>query len=587
MTEHSLIDRLRERKMVQWAVAYGAGALVLLEIADFLADAFNWPSIALRILSVVVGFGFLAVLVIAWYHGEQGHQRVRPVEAVLLSLIGLSGAGTAWWMTTRVEPAAAVADPAGDPADDLLLTAANEDGRTGIAIMPFEGIGATADDAAFIDGITEDVIAEIARVDGLRVISRTSVMQYRGTSKTVPEIGRELGVDVILEGSVQRVGQDVRINAQLIDARTDEHLWSATYDRNIKDILKVQSEVAADIAGQMRTRLGVPLQLATAERPEVDPAALEQAMEGRHLAASASAEERRKGMEMLYDAVSMDSNVVFFALPAVADVGPAFEASAVGDVPAPPDPLMDRVVTRMMRHAPDAPAARTIGIRRALDDRDFDRAERLARQAVEENPNNAMAHRYLGLLLGRSGRTDEAIAQLRAARRLDPHSEQIGTDLGEMLYAAGRTDEAIEQLNTVLREHPRHVPARVALGLAYQAAGQDEAAVAALRQAAAESDHNPMVMGSLGYVFATQGAVESARAVLDTLRVSTELRGGTRIAIAQVMAGLGEIEEAARVLQDSTAGRARTMSFQMDWLRMDPKLRVLFPDSSTAGRRVP
>jgi Flp pilus assembly protein TadD len=284
---------------------------------------------------------------------------------------------------------------------------------------------------------------------------------------------------------------------------------------------------------------------------------------------------------MIAEAVSMDSNAVAFALPALAEVaGPEFDPTDMMAAPPPPDPDVERIVNRMMQHAPNAPSVHTINIRRALDESDFARADSVARRAIAENPNNAMAHRYLGLLRGRQGRTDEAIASLRAAGRLDPHSPSIGTDLGEMLSAAGRTTDAIQQFERVVREHPDFTPARVGLGLAYQSAGQEERALAQLQRAAVESDHNPMVMGSLGYVYAAQGAIASANAVLDSLRLSPDKRGGTSVAIARVLTGLGQLEQAAQSLQESGDGRARSMSYRVEWLRMDPMLRALFPDTA-------
>lgn len=587
MSDHSVIRRLKERKMVQWAIAYGAAALVLLELADFLAEAFDWPMVTLRLISVVVAFAFLAVLVIAWYHGEQGHQRVKTTEALLLAAIVLGGGTTAWWVGTRTAaavPATAAEGQPGGASSDLMMTSAMDldDGRTGVAILPFLTIGTDADSESFADGITEDIIAEVASVEGLRVISRTSVMQYRGSDRSIPQIGRELNVDVILEGSVRRVGDDVRIVATLIDAQTDEHLWTSTYDRNIKDILQVQTDVARDVAAQMRERLGLDVLLAAnTDRPEVDPAAFEQVVEGRKLAESAEPEERQRGVEMLMEAVVRDSNLVTVALPALAELA-APEADRMGMMqpPAPPSPDVAAAMQRAMRHAPNAPAVRTFSIRRALGEADFEEAETEAGRAIEENPNNAMAHRYYGLLKGRQEQYDEAVEHLREAVRLDPHSATIGTDLGEILYAAGRTDAATAQLRRVLAEHPGHVPARVALGLAYQAAGEHERAVAELRRAAQESRGNPMVMGSLGWVFATQGALAEARAVLDTLRVRSETRGAS-VAIAQVLSGLGEMDEAAQWLWQTGDGEGNAEIFR--WIGLDPKLKVVFRDSIAAA----
>lgn len=576
-----MFSKLRERKMVQWAVAYGAGALVLLEIADFLADAFDWPTVTLRVITVVVAFALLAVLVIAWYHGEKGHQRVRAVEMLLLALIASAGAGTVWWVGTRAvaeETAGAGSDPA-----DTLITAVDRpaDGRTGVAVLPFVNITGDGAHASFADGMTEDLIAELAREPGLRVISRTSVMQYKDTDKNIPLIGRELGVDAVLEGSIQVAGDQVRITAQLIDARTDEHLWAQTYDRSISDILRVQSEVARDISENLRESLGADVELvARTERPEVDPAAVEFMMQGRELASSDAPADRARAAALFEQAVARDSNLVSavaelaeISLPA--DMDP-MDAPAAGPVP---DPKVRALVRRAMERMPDLPAFQTFEIRSALEDNDLAQAEAAARRAVEANPNNVSAQRYLALLLGRHGRFDQALQHLEAAQALDPHSHTLGTDIGEMLYAAGRHDAAIAQLEGVLQKHPRHVPARIGLGLAYQAKGNHERAIEELHRAAEQSHQNPLVLGTLGWVLAAQGEVAEARSLVDSLRNSPALHGAGSVAIAQILMGLGEVEEAARWLQGEASGRAAAEAPRIQWLRLDPRFRRVFADS--------
>ncbi len=580
MESKDLIQRLKDRKIVQWALAYGAAALVLLEVADILADAFDWPTVALRTVTVLVGYGFLAILVMAWFHGERGHQRVRMVEVVLLLGIAVAGGTTAWWVGARAIAAETRATSA-DAPQTLAAAAIPDDGRTGVAVLPFASIGNDADNASFADGIHEDVIAELARIDGLRVISRTSTLQYRQTEKRIPEIARELGVHVILEGSVRRVGADIRIVAQLIDARTDEHFWAHTYDRKIKDILQVQSDVARDLAAKLSETLGADVRVAdlAGPRPEVDPAAVELMLEGRRLANSDVPADRKRAAELLDSAVNRDVNLASTAFKSMADLVTPDLDLGTPDPPR-PDPDMIRMVERALQRAPNSPAAHTFSIRKALDRADFGNAEALARQAVAESPNNASAHRYFGLLLGRRNEFDEAVEHLKAAYALDPNSAAIGADLGEMLYAAGRFDEAIGHLTGVLRKNPGHVGAQMNLGLAYQAKGDHARARAALEQAAAKSRNNPLVLGSYGYVLAQQGEHDRARAVLDTLRMSPTLRGASSAAIAQVLAGLGEGAEAARWLQRTEGGEFQGLAPRIQFLRMDSRLRRETLDST-------
>ena len=571
--------------MVQWAVAYGAGALVLLEIADFLAEAFEWPAIALRMVTVLVGFVFLAVLVIAWYHGEKGHQGLRMSEVLLLAIIAMVGLSTAWWVGMGPASAETRVDATDEPR---LASEAPALERTGVAVLPFVTIGGDSTDQSFADGITEDIIAELAQIGGLRVISRTSVTQYKGTEKSITDIGQELGVEIVLEGSVRRVGDDVRIVAQLIDARTDEHVWTETYEPNIKNILQTQSEVARDIAAQLSQVLGSHVQLAdAAERPEVDPAAFDLYIQGRTLAESESPEDRARAAELLKEALRRDSNLVA-AYSTLAEIAAPPEAP-MPDIPAvPPGAEMAEIIEEGLKRAPHVPALNNFSIRRALQQNDLAGAEQEARRAIEANPNNASALRYLALLVARDGRLDEALQRLREAQAVDPHSPVIATDIGKMLYEAGRYDEAIRHLEEVLEHHPEHVDARLSLGLAYQANGASDKAEAVLREAAEQARGNPMVLGTLGYVFAMRGDTGRARIVLEGLQAADQARTSSLIAAAQILGGLGDRTEAARWLQRAVT-TAESQEWATSWMSLDPRFRRLFGDSLTdsLGARFP
>ena len=593
MSNGSFGERLRERKVVQWALGYGAFALVVLELTDFLGDAFDWPVLFARVITVVVAFGFLAALVVAWHHGEHGHQRVRASEVLLLSVIALLGGSVAWWVGARAADEAAAEAGAAGAADPAVTPVAGvvEDGRTGLAVLPFRNFGGDPADEYFTDGMTEDIIAELSRAAGLRVISRTSVMQYKGVDKPIPEIGRELGVDVILEGSVRRENERVRIVAQLIDARTDEHLWTETYDRETRDILELQREVAQAIATALSELLGPEVRLAdTGDRPRVDPEAYNLYLRGRQLAASASPADRERGSELLGEALARDSNVAV----AITGMAEALMPMATGEAPeVPRPPALDSVIRAAMERIPQAAQRTTIVLRRALDAGDFPRAEEAARRALQENPNQPQTHRWYAMLLGRMGRHDEALEHLRSAQNLDPHSLVIATDIGDMLYAAGRTDEAIRQYEQVLRRHPEFVPARTSLGLALNAAGEQERAVAELRRAAEQSENNPNVLGSLGYVLAVAGQVEEARALVDSLQKVS----GRRLpaaAIAHVHAGMGNVEEALKWLERSSGEHSSAilsprLQRDLEMLRNDPRFAAMLqgravPDSAVAPR---
>jgi serine/threonine-protein kinase len=580
MDRDALWRRLRQRKLVQWGLFYLAGAWVLLQFADFLADTFDWPAVAMQVLLVVAAFAFLGVLVLAWYHGDRGHQRMTTTEILILIAISSAASFSTWQVAVRVDPAAASPDGAAGADDAAGFTPVgntNADPRS-IAVLPFVNIGASDEDRYFSDGITEDIIAQLAQNDALRVISRTSVMQYRDTEKTIRQIGEELGVAVVLEGSVRRSGEEVRIVAQLIDARTDEHLWAATYDRNIQDILKIQADVAQQIAAALEAELP-PVQVATMSEREVDPEAYNLYLRGRELANSELPEDAGRAAEMFSQALRIDSTFTH-AYTALAETMVPAVVMGLGDVDVAVAgiPNVDSIVRMAIAKAPQAPEVQTAVVRRELERWNFDGALDAARRAVAASPNHAPARHALGMILARRGDYAAALRELAQARRLDPHSAAISSDLGEVYYAAGRFDDAIRALRSTLERSPRFAEARLNLALAYQAKGQHADAIRELRQAARDAPDNTVVLGHLGQLLAQSGETAEARQILD--RLMEPRRRVPASAIAQIHAGLGEDEEAARWLERA----AREHSAALVSPRSNRVFGGLRLDSATARR---
>ena len=247
--------RLRRRKVVQWGIAYAAGAWGLLQGLAYVTATFHWPEQFQQLTSLALLIGLPVVLVLAWYHGDRGQQRVSTPEFAILTLLLLLGGGAFWYYQRASDagkdaaPTASVVHPAASPAVS--------DARPSIAVLPFENRSRRAKDAYFVDGIHDDILTQLSKVSALRVISRTSVEQFRDTKLSMKAIADQLGVTKILEGGVQRAGDRVRINVQLIDASTDTHVWAESYDRELTaaNIFSIQSEIATAIAGALRATL--------------------------------------------------------------------------------------------------------------------------------------------------------------------------------------------------------------------------------------------------------------------------------------------------------------------------------------------
>jgi TolB-like protein/Tfp pilus assembly protein PilF len=247
---HEFVDRLRQRKIVQWALAYAAGAFALIQVVDIVAQRFGWPEQAVRLIIIALAVGFFVTLVLAWYHGERGAQRVTGTELSILALLLAIGGGLLW----RIAPGGNEPEQhATAPAPASAVTAPLE--SKSIAVLPFENLSDDKANAYFAEGMQDEILTRLAKVGALKVISRTSTMQYASKPGNLSEIARQLGVTNILEGSVQKAANRVRINVQLIRAEGDNHLWAETYDRTLDDIFGVQGEVAGAIADKLGTQL--------------------------------------------------------------------------------------------------------------------------------------------------------------------------------------------------------------------------------------------------------------------------------------------------------------------------------------------
>ncbi|MBS0438144.1 MAG: hypothetical protein JSS33_01915, partial [Proteobacteria bacterium] len=242
-----LLQRLRERKLVQWAIAYVAFAFALLQGVDIVAQQFGWPDGVRRGITLALAFGFFVALVLAWYHGERGVQRVSGTELLILALLLAIGGGLLWRFVRAPSTA--------PPATTTSSPAATAIPAKSIAVLPFVNMSADKENEFFSDGLSEEILNSLARIDGMQVVGRTSSFQFKGKNDDLRTIGTRLGVANVLEGSVRREGERARITAQLIRASDGYHLWSETYDRTLDDTLAVQLDIAEKVAGALNVLL--------------------------------------------------------------------------------------------------------------------------------------------------------------------------------------------------------------------------------------------------------------------------------------------------------------------------------------------
>ncbi|WP_158882186.1 hypothetical protein [Rhodanobacter sp. L36] len=280
----TLWQRLKQRKMVQWTLAYVAAAFALLQGVDIVAQRFGWPDAIERILIIVICIGFVITLLLAWYHGEQARQRVTGTELVIIALVLGFGAVLLWRVAGTSSKATMASGSSATPDIVAASSAAvvNSIPAKSIAVLPFENLSEDKGNQYFADGMQDLILTRLADIGELKVISRTSTMKYASHPDDLKIIAQQLGVAAILEGSVQKAGNSVLINVQLIDARTDNHLWAESYQRTLENIFGVEGEVAGKIASALKATLSPSQAEAVIAVPTRNPKAYDAYLWAKH-----------------------------------------------------------------------------------------------------------------------------------------------------------------------------------------------------------------------------------------------------------------------------------------------------------------
>jgi TolB-like protein/DNA-binding winged helix-turn-helix (wHTH) protein/Tfp pilus assembly protein PilF len=341
-----------------------------------------------------------------------------------------------------------------------------------VAVLPMQNLSNDPNQEYFVDGMTDELITDLAQVRELKVVSKTSIMQYKGTRTPLPEIGRELGVDAVVEGSVLRSGDRVRITAQLIRAATDRHIWAETYDGDLKDVLSLQARVAEAITNQVKLNLTAEESSRLRRAPSVNPEAFDLYLRGRYAWNQRNPEGFQKAIEYFNQAIEEDSKFAL-AYSGLADchtlltlygggLSNIIEAQAAAEKAL----QLDSTV---------AEAHTSLAAVKVLRNWDWQGAEREFHRALELNPNFAQAHHWYGnLLLGPEGRHEEAIAELQRAQELDPLSLIIKADTGFAYFLAGRLDLALQAYQKVVAANPNFLPVHFYLAKYYLQTGQHD-----------------------------------------------------------------------------------------------------------------
>ena len=564
----AFFTELKRRNVIRVAGLYLVGAWLLIQIASTMLPAFDGPAWALRGLIITLALGFIPALVFSWVfeltpQGLKRDEEVAPEEsiapqtarrmnrmiiAVLVLALGYFAVDK-FVLAPRRE-AALVATTARShpaPAPNEPKSAVNP---KSIAVLPFDNLSHDPDNAYFAEGVQDEILTRLAKVADLKVISRTSTQRFRSAPENLPEIAKQLGVMNILEGSVQRVNDQVRVNVQLINASNDAHLWAETYDRKLTDIFTVESEIAKTIADTLQAKLTGSEMAAMAKAPTADTEANELYAKGRFFWNKRTGADLRKAIEYFNQAIAKDPDYAraYVGLANSYLLLPYYGAAAPQDsIPHAKAAVKKALELDNTLGEAYATSAKV----RTEHDFEFEQGITEFERAVQLSPNYATAHHWFasGPLMALA-RSDRAIAEGKRAVELDPLSLIANAELGLVYLYARRYDEAIAQFRKTIELDSRFYLAHYELGTALLLKGQSTEAIAAYRTAV-ELNDDPTVLALLGQAYARVEHRDEAQKILARLTEEAKSRYVSGYSFAILLTSLGDKEGAVDALERS------------------------------------
>jgi TolB-like protein/DNA-binding winged helix-turn-helix (wHTH) protein/predicted Zn-dependent protease len=463
----------------------------------------------------------------------------------------------------------------------ILIAAGFRYGKSGVAakteppviksmvVLPFENLSGDNEQQYFTDGMTDELIAHLAKIRSLRVISRTSSMGYKGTHKTLSEIARDLKVDAVVEGTVLRSGDRVRITAELVQVATDRHLWAETYESPLGDVLALQSQVASAIVNEIRINLTPEEQQRLTNSLAVSTESYEDYLKGKYYWNKRSEEGLRKAIEYFQLATQKDPKYAP-AFAGLADCYSIIGSAIVGNVPSMEVAPKAKAAALRALELDDSLAEAHTSLATVRFNYDWDWAGAASgfEKSIALNPSYATAYQRYSLYLAAMGRSKESLVQMNRARALEPLSISMNFSLGWRLYMARQYDQAIEQLQNTLDMDPNFALPRVVLGQAYEQKSLYPRAIAELKKAAEVSHDSPLALGSLGHAYGASGNTAEAQNILKKLAEQSKTKYVSPFYVALVYAGLQQDEAAMDWLEKGYKDRSNAIIF----LKVDPEL---------------
>jgi len=571
-------SELKRRNVYKVAVAYAIVGWLLVQVATQVFPFLEIPNWVVRLVIALVVIGFPIALVIAWAFEAtpEGIKRTEVADAMPVSA-ATRRKKHAWIYVVVIAAAISVAlfflgrYTAGNKS---VASVPNELPAKSIAVLPFDNLSRDPDNAYFAEGVQEEILTRLAKVADLKVISRTSTQRFKSAPSDLREIAKQLGVMNIVEGSVQKANDQVRVNVQLINAMTDAHLWADTYDRKLIDIFSVESEIAKTIADTLQVKLtGSEKQMMTAQ-PTTDTAAYELYHKGRSLWEKRTGDNIPKAIAFFQQAIERDPNyaLAYAGLASAYILSPFYTGADRREAGS----KAKEAALKALRLDPNlAEAHAALGKVLFFSEIDLAGATREYKRAIELKPNDADAHHWFSNdSLAALGQFDEAIAEGKRSVELDPLSIVINADLGETLFYARRFDESVAQLRKTLEIDPTSFYAHDNLGIALQAKGDLSGAIAEYEKAKQLSD-NPAVATFWAQAKAHTGDKDAARRMLSELDQISQHREVPSYLRALLYLSLNNKDEALRWLEQGYEERDGS---NICWINVDPLLDPLRGD---------
>jgi TolB-like protein/Flp pilus assembly protein TadD len=571
---------LKRRKVIRRNMVYAASGFVILEFVSNITDPFGLPDWTLKLVFILLCIGFVISIILSWFYDftpdgferiisaneTEGMTREKPIRLL------------AWKIATYIS--------VGIIASFLVIYMVRGRKQSGeltsleksIAVLPFENMSIDDEHSYIGDAMTDEIIMQLKNIKEFRVISRTSTLKYKDSKNTIPTIGQELNVNYLVEGSVQRQDDKVRIRVQVLRVKNEGHIWGETYDKEWKDIFSIQSDVAQQIARELKAILSPEEIQKIDKRPTQNLDAYDMYLQGRYFWNKRTEEGIKVAIEFFRDAIVKDTNYAL-AYAGLAD-GYSMLArygyiSSNEGVQDNFQKAKDAAIMALKIDNTLAEAYTSLAYVKLYFDWDWKGALEDFERAIQLNPGYETAHHWLSIWYICHRQYDQAIAAVRRAQELDPLSPIINRDVVRRLYQARKYDMALEESQEVLNKTPDFFLTHQTLGLIYLQKGMFSEAVSKMQKAVRFSDANPTMKAYLGYVYGATGDQVKAQEILSDLAETSKDKYVPPTAFASIYIGLGDNEKAISWLNKAFEEKISDLIYlntspEYDRLRSDP-----------------